>query len=148
MDTMVDTSIIAPSLILRAGELAVDTTDTTTVVVMVAGDTEVIDEPLQDNFMDLIIAVLAIYGLAFLLKESDGPWGMINWFRRTLFNLPWAGVFFIKLFDCYFCLGCHCGWVVYLLSASMPSWHFFILYSLAGGTICLLIDALFSMLHR
>jgi len=98
--------------------------------------------------MNLSIVILAIYGLAFFLKESDGPWGVMNWFRRTLFNLLWVGVFFIKLFDCYFCVGCHCGWIVYLLSTTTPTWQFFILWTLAGGTISLIIDALLSKLHQ
>ena len=99
--------------------------------------------------LETIISIFAIYGLAFLLKESDGPFGAINWLRRTIFNLPWGiGVFFIKLFDCYFCLGCHCGWIVYLLTAATPTWQFFILWMLAGGTICLILDAVLMRLHR
>src|SRR5579863_9132754 len=98
--------------------------------------------------MNIIIAILAIYGLAFLLKDSDGPWGIMNWLRRTLFNLPWAGVFFIKLFDCYFCLGCHCGWIIYLLISRGFSWKFFILWTLAGGAISLILDGILSRLHR
>jgi hypothetical protein len=96
--------------------------------------------------MDLIVNIFAIYGLAFLLKESDGPWGTVNWFRRTLFGLPYGiGVFFIKLFDCYFCLGCHCGWIVYLLYRAQL---FIILWLLAGGAISLILDGVLSRLHR
>src|SRR5277367_4242249 len=99
--------------------------------------------------MNIVIAIFAIYGLVFLLKESDGPWNIINWFRRTLFSLPYSiGVFFIKLFDCYFCLGCHCGWIVYLLSTAVPTWHFFILWTLAGGAISLILDGIVGALHR
>lgn len=98
--------------------------------------------------MQIVIAFFAIFGLAFLLKESDGPWGIMNWFRRTLFNLPSVGPFFIKLFDCYFCMGCHCGWIVYLLSAATFTWQFIILYTLAGGAISLILEAALSRLQR
>lgn len=97
--------------------------------------------------IETIIILFAIYGLAFLLKESDGPWDIMNWFRRILFNRPWAGPFFIKLFDCYFCLGCHCGWIVYLLSHESYSFQFFILWTLAGGVISLILDGLLAKLH-
>lgn len=98
--------------------------------------------------MELVISFFAIFGLAFLLKDSDGPWGIMNWFRRTLFNLPKVGSFFIKLFDCYFCLGCHCGWIIYLLSAPSFSWQFFVIWTLAGGAISLILEAALSRLQR
>lgn len=98
--------------------------------------------------LETIITVCAIYGLAFLLKESDGPWGIIAWARDKVFRLPYVGVFFFKLLDCYFCLGFHCGWIVYLLSQETWKIQFFILWGLAGGAICLIIDTILSRLHR
>ena len=95
--------------------------------------------------LEVIITIFAIPGLAFLLKDSDGPWDIMNWFRRTIFNNKYVGVFFVKLFDCYFCVGCHAGWIVYLLYLFH---QFFILSVLAGGTICLIFDAVLSRLHR
>lgn len=96
----------------------------------------------------IVILVFAIFGLAFLLKDSDGPFGIMNWFRRTLFHLPLVSTFFIKLFDCYFCLGCHCGWIVYLLSTKNYTWQFFILWTVAGGAISLILEAFLSRLQR
>jgi len=98
--------------------------------------------------IDLLICVLAIYGLAFLIKDSDGPWGIMNWMRRTLMGIKFVDVFFFKLFECYFCVGCHCGWIVYLLSHHTWHWQFFILWTLAGGAISLIMDALLARLHR
>jgi hypothetical protein len=91
--------------------------------------------------MEVLIYILAIYGLAFLLKESDGPWGLIALGRNKLMTNPHVGVFFYELLNCYFCLGFHCGWFVYLLWAD--EWHlqFLFLWGLAGGTICLILDA-------
>ena len=97
--------------------------------------------------MGIIISLLAIYGLAFLLKDSDGPWDIMIWLRRTLFNLPYVATFFIKLFDCYFCIGCHCGWIVYLLSHESWSFQFFILWTLAGGAASLILNGLLTKLH-
>lgn len=98
--------------------------------------------------MNIAISLLAIYGLAFLIKDSDGPWGIMNWFRRTLVSNKYVGVFFYKLFDCYFCVGCHCGWIVYLLAVHPFHWQFLILWTLAGGAVSLILDGVVSRLHR
>lgn len=99
-----------------------------------------------DKMLDAIIVVCAIFGLAFLLKESDGPWGLIGRARNILLNNKHVGVFFFKLLDCYFCLGFHCGWIVYLLHESHYSVHFFILWGLAGTMISLTFNSLLSKL--
>lgn len=96
----------------------------------------------------ILINLFAIFGLAFLIKESDGPWGIMAWIRNKLIDNKYVGVFFFKLLDCYFCMGCHCGWIVYLLTVNVYAWQFFILWTLAGGTISLIIDALLSKLHQ
>lgn len=97
--------------------------------------------------MELLITLFAIYGLAFLLKDSAGPFDLMDKMRVWLFQNKHVGVFFFKLFDCYFCLGCHCGWIVYLLSHESYSWQFFILWTLAGGAISLTLDGVFKRLH-
>jgi len=91
--------------------------------------------------MEVLIYILTIYGLAFFIKESDGPWGLMALWRNKLMSNKDVGVFFYKLFDCYFCLGFHCGWFVCLLSGQ--SWHpnLLICWGLAGGIICLILDA-------
>jgi hypothetical protein len=98
--------------------------------------------------MTIIIWILAIYGLAFFIKQSSGPFDVMDKLRSKLMLNKQVGVFFFKLLDCWFCLGCHCGWIVYLLSDQPFKLQFFILWSLAGGTISLLIDALLSKLHQ
>lgn len=97
---------------------------------------------------DFIISCLAIFGLAFLIKDSSGPFDIMDWIRRTLMQNKYVGVFFFKLFDCYFCVGCHCGWIVYLLSHQSYKWQFFILWTLAGGIISLMMSAALNRLHR
>ena len=96
----------------------------------------------------ILIQVLAIFGLAFLLKESAGPFDIMDWLRNVLMRNKYVGVFFYKLLSCYFCVGCHCGWIVYLLSEESYSWQFFALWTLAGGVISLTLDAVLTRLHR
>jgi hypothetical protein len=98
--------------------------------------------------MNLIIALLAIFGLAFTIKQTDGPWNFVGRWRNLMMRIPFIGVEFYKLLDCYFCLGFHCGWIVYLLYEKSYSWQFFILWGLAGGTISLMIDGVLTRIHR
>lgn len=97
---------------------------------------------------EFIVACLAIYGLAFLIKDSDGPFDIMATMRNRLMRNKYVGVFFFKLFECYFCVGCHCGWIVYLLSHESYKWQFFILWTLAGGIISLMMSAALARLHR
>jgi hypothetical protein len=98
--------------------------------------------------MHILIAIFAIFGLAFTIKQTDGPWNFIGRLRNLAMRIPYVGVQFYKLLDCYFCLGFHCGWIVYLLSMKHYTWQFFTLWGLAGGTICLIIDGVLTRLHR
>jgi hypothetical protein len=97
--------------------------------------------------MTLILSLLAIYGLAFFIKETDGPWNLIGRWRNLMMRIPFIGVQFFKLLDCYFCLGCHCGWIVYLLSHESYSWQFFVLWALAGGAISLILSGVVAKLN-
>lgn len=98
--------------------------------------------------MTFIIPILAIFGLAFLIKESAGPFDVMDWLRNVLMRNKYVGVFFYKLLSCYFCVGCHCGWIVYLLWEKSYSWQFFALWTLAGGVISLILDGVLARLHR
>jgi hypothetical protein len=98
--------------------------------------------------IESIIIIFAIYGFAFLVKDSDGPFDIIHKVRLILIQNKYVGVFFFKLFECYFCIGCHCGWIVYLLSQKTYSWQFFILWTVAGGAISLILNAILSRLYR
>jgi hypothetical protein len=95
--------------------------------------------------MEILVIIFSIYGLAFFIKESDGPWGIMAWLRNRLIKNKYVGVFFFKLLDCYFCVGCHCGWIVYLLYLAH---QFFILAILAGGSICVILEAIHMRLLR
>lgn len=98
--------------------------------------------------MIIIIYILAIFGLAFFIKESSGPFNIMDKFRNILMANKYVGVFFYKLLSCYFCVGCHCGWIIYLLSQN--EWHLNLLicWTLAGGVISLILDGVLTHLHR
>jgi len=97
-----------------------------------------------------LLHIFAIVGLAFLIKESDGPWGIMAWIRSRLMRNKYMGVFFYKLLDCYFCVGCHTGWIIYLLATPYKdlSLQNFVMFSLAGGIISLLFDAIYGRLNN
>jgi len=97
--------------------------------------------------LETIISLFAIYGLAFLIKESAGPFDVMDKVRSWLMRNKYVGTFSFKLLDCYFCVGCHCGWIVYLLSQESYKWQFFVLWTLAGGIISLMLNGLLGKLH-
>lgn len=92
--------------------------------------------------MNIIFYIAAIIGLSFLIKDSDGPWGLMASIRNKLMLNKYVGVFFYKLLSCYFCIGCHAGYVIYLLSSKYTSWNVFdfIIWILAGGTFSLIFN--------
>ncbi len=94
-----------------------------------------------------LLTIFAIFGLAFLIKDSSGPFDIMDKIRFHLLHNKYVGVFFFKLLSCYFCVGCHCGWIVYLLTEKNYTWQFFTLYTLAGGAISLILDAALARLH-
>ena len=101
---------------------------------------------MNDN-MQIVLYLLSIYGLSFLIKESDGPWGMMSWIRNRLITNKYVGVFFYKLLECYFCVGFHCGWLVYLLQAESYKLQFLILWGLAGAAGSLILNAVLVRLY-
>lgn len=98
--------------------------------------------------MVIIIYILAIFGLAFFIKESDGPCGLMSKARNHLMQNKYVGMFFFKLLNCYFCTGSHAGWIIYLLS--QDEWHInlFFVWALAGGVVSLIMDSLLSKLSK
>lgn len=97
--------------------------------------------------MDIVIYLLAILGLVFLLKESDGPWGLFNKTRMLLFNNKYVGVFFYKLLSCSYCTGFHAGYLIYLFANYKNwQWNFIILWGLAGAILSLIFEAVMNKL--
>jgi hypothetical protein len=98
--------------------------------------------------MNIVILICAVYGFMFAIKETDGPWGVMNWFRRILLSNKYVGVFFYKLLNCAYCSGAWSGVIVYLLTTQCIKLNELLIWGLAGGTICLIIDGVLAFLHR
>ncbi len=89
--------------------------------------------------MEIVIYLLAIFSLTFLLKEMDGPFGIIGRGRNWLMNQPTVGVFFYKLFSCYYCMGWWSGIIIYLLQMEVFKFQFLILWGLVGAIFSLIM---------
>lgn len=85
--------------------------------------------------MEVIFNLLAICGLSFLIKESSGPFGIISYLRNLLMRNKYIGVYFYSLLSCYFCIGFHVGYIIYIISTPLSSLSAcsFILWALFGG---------------
>src|SRR5713101_7746427 len=95
-----------------------------------------------------IIYLLSIYGLAFVIKEVNGPWGVLSWMRNRLMTNKYVGVFFYQLLSCYFCVGFHCGWMICLLRQKAFHWEQLLIWGLAGGIFSLVMDSLMNRMNR
>ena len=98
--------------------------------------------------LDVITIILAISGLSFLLNDTGGPWDIMYTIRMKLMQNKYVGVFFYKLFDCYYCVGCWSGSLIYLLTQKNWSPILIIIWALAGGVISLMFDALLTKLSK
>jgi hypothetical protein len=98
--------------------------------------------------MTTIITILAIYGLYFAIKETNGPWDLISKWRNLMMRIPFIGVQFYKLLECPYCLGFWAGLIIYLLSNQSYKLSWAGCWGLAGGTICLLMDGILNWLHK
>ena len=99
--------------------------------------------------MEIIIYLLSMFAISFLIKESSGPFDLMSKLRNKLMTNKYVGVFFYKLFSCYYCVGCHGGWIVYLLANEYSTWKITtcILWMLCGGAISLLLSSVFEKLQ-
>lgn len=98
--------------------------------------------------MKVLLCLLAAFGLAFLVKESDGPWGVMAWLRNRLVSNKYVGVFFFKLLDCYFCTGCWTGLAIYLLESPIYRLNHALVWALSGGAVSLILDGLLTKLRQ
>lgn len=93
--------------------------------------------------IELVICILAIYGITVFVKDMDGPFDIMNKIRLILLHNKYIGVFVYKLLECYFCVGTWSGVLVYLLHnhfrgislSDMILWGF-------GGAVISLVGSL------
>lgn len=91
--------------------------------------------------IQVIIIIFSFYALTYAIKESilfDKP-------RIFLIRLH---PFFYYLFSCFFCVGFHAGWIVYLIANT--SWNFreMFLWGLASSGISAMMNAVFEKLNK
>jgi hypothetical protein len=98
--------------------------------------------------MNIIILILSIYGLTFIIRQSDGPWDLISRWRNWMMRLPIVGVQFYKLLDCPVCTGWWSGLCVYLLSEESYKLSWVFLWGLAGSSVGLILDRVLAFLDR
>jgi hypothetical protein len=98
--------------------------------------------------LETFIAVFSIFGLAFAVKETEGPWGLMSWIRNQLIKNKYVGVFFYKLLSCFYCTGFWAGLGIYFLTQEAYKLTWALCWGLAGGAICVILDALLSRLYR
>lgn len=98
--------------------------------------------------MLIFLYLLSMFGLTFLIKESDGPWGIMAWVRNKLMTNKYVGVFFFKLLECYFCVGFWAGIAVYLLSPRPWEVNILICFGLAGGATSLILNGVLMKLSH
>jgi hypothetical protein len=98
--------------------------------------------------MNTIVLICAIFGLAFVIKQADGPWDLIARWRNWIMRLPLIGPQFYKLLDCYYCTGFWAGLSIYFVSQESYKLSWALCWGLAGGVVSLIMDAVLTFLHR
>ena len=98
--------------------------------------------------MEIIIAILAIFGLQFLITQSDGPFGVIAPARNWLMRNKFVGVFFYKLLSCPACSGWWVGLAIYFLTQEPYKLNWAICWGLFGSGTCVMLNAVLERLHR
>jgi hypothetical protein len=96
--------------------------------------------------MEIIVVLLAAYGLAFIIKEKDGPWDLITKTRQYLLNNKKVGVYFYKLLSCYFCLGVQTGILITALYKQSLAPNLLITWGLASGVVVLILSKVIARL--
>lgn len=98
--------------------------------------------------MNTAVLLLAIYGLNYIVRNSDGPFDLIIKARRWLINNTYVGSFFFKLLECPVCSGFWCGLAIYLIAIQPIKLSESLLWALTGSAVCLILDGLTSWFHQ
>lgn len=82
----------------------------------------------------IIVYFLSLFGIAFFIKETD----LMNWFRILLLQIHPV---FLKLLECYFCLGFWVGVGSYPFIMNIYSIVDHILWSFGSASLCLIMSS-------
>ena len=101
--------------------------------------------------MNNILLILAIYSLSFFIRNLSGPYNIFGIFRNKILNNKYIGVQFYKLLECPWCLGFHCGYIIYILNCLVFkefSFILLILWGLVGSTVTAIFDSIFNKVQE
>ena len=98
--------------------------------------------------MEILIDLLATFGLCLCVKEMDGPFNLISKWRNLMMRLPLIGVQFYNLLNCYYCTGCWCGGIIYLIGHDSYKLGEGACYVFAGGAFCMLVNGISLKLFK
>lgn len=96
--------------------------------------------------LETVICIFAIFSFAFMVKETDGPFGIIDKIRLTIYRLKYIGPMVYKLLQCYFCTGFYAGIFVYLLHNHFQdiSGYDMVLWALAGACVSMCMSLIMN----
>ena len=97
----------------------------------------------------IIFYILAIYAISFIVRNISGPFDILSKIRNYLLASR-AGVFFYELLNCPWCVGFHCGYIVYFLaclSFSTFSLPMMVIWAFAGSAIVAGGDMLYNAIE-
>lgn len=85
--------------------------------------------------METLLTLFCIAGLAFAVKELEGPFGLLSKLRNLLSRLPLIGTTIFHLLSCNFCLGLWCSAAVYLVTNpfNTPNFSDFMVWTFGGA---------------
>lgn len=96
----------------------------------------------------MILHILVIVSLAYCIKNISGPFNMISKIKMNLLHNKYVGKFFYELFSCIFCIGFHCGYIIYMLTYNHFNIMNFIFYGFMGAICSLIVEGLINKLHE
>lgn len=90
--------------------------------------------------MIFFLYFMFVYSFVWFLKESD----LTCWLRSKIFNISIfnIGVFMFNMFQCYYCLGFHVGWITYLIMFGL-NWYI-IIFSFVAAAISKFLAKLYQ----
>lgn len=98
--------------------------------------------------MNLLLSILAIYGLSYFIRNLSGPFNIFGLIRNYLLTNRFVGLFFYKLLDCPWCLGAHCGYLIYIMNCEIFKIVDFFTWLLAGAAIVAILDLAINRLSN
>jgi len=97
---------------------------------------------------NIVLCLLAMYSLSFFIKETPGPFDLMSRLRNLLMINKYVGVFFYKLFSCYYCIGCYSGLIIYLLTNNNCNIKECLIWMLAGGAVSFVINIIVERINK